>query len=257
MGFHKAPNIDKVFTQFCKHLLGVNRKAINAAVFNELGVLPMKYRRYMVIIKYWLNLLKTNNCILKEIYMNMVMTCNECTNWATNVKTLLETNGFYYVWESQNVLNESLFLKEFSTRLKDNFLQEIRGIIGKSSKCYIYKFLTDNFTLQYYLTKNISMEKRKNISRIRLSAHPLKVEKGRYQNIPKKERVCTHCNVIEDEYHFILTCPLYSDLRNKFIKKYYWFKPSTYKLIQLLSSNNVRELRNLGNFFVKGVQKNC
>jgi hypothetical protein len=31
-GFHKAPNIDKVFTQFCKHLLGVSRKAINAAV---------------------------------------------------------------------------------------------------------------------------------------------------------------------------------------------------------------------------------
>jgi hypothetical protein len=42
-GFHKAPNIDKVFTQFCKHLLGISRKAINAAVFNELGVLPMKY----------------------------------------------------------------------------------------------------------------------------------------------------------------------------------------------------------------------
>jgi hypothetical protein len=83
------------------------------------------------------------------------------------------------------------------------------------------------------------MEQRKNSSRIRLLAQSLKVEKGGHQNIPKRQQVCIHCNVIEDEYHFILTCPLYFDLRNKFIKKYYWFKPSTYKLIQFLSTYNV------------------
>ena len=54
---------------------------------------------------------------------------------------------------------------------------------------------------------------------------------------------------IEDEYHFILICPTYRDIRKKFIKKYYWSNPSLYK-VQLLNVNNVRDLHvcNLGKY---------
>ena len=38
---------------------------------------------------------------------------------------------------------------------------------------------------------------------------------GRYKSIPEEERLCTLCDmgVVEDEYHFVFYCPLYSDLR--------------------------------------------
>ena len=37
----------------------------------------------------------------------------------------------------------------------------------------------------------------------------------------RNERICTMCNKksVEDEYHFILECDRYSDIRCKFIKK--------------------------------------
>lgn len=51
---------------------------------------------------------------------------------------------------------------------------------------------------------------------------------------------------IEDEFHFVLKCPLYSDLRKKYIKPFYYKKPSVFKLVLLLSTQNIKELCNLG-----------
>ena len=36
-----------------------------------------------------------------------------------------------------------------------------------------------------------------------------------------------------------------------YIKKYYYQKPSMFKLVNLLSTQNVKELCNLGQFFIK------
>jgi hypothetical protein len=55
-------------------------------------------------------------------------------------------------------------------------------------------------------------------------------------------------NEIEDEMHFILLCPSYVNLRKKFIKSYYWKKPSVYKMLQRLSVTNTKELFNLGKY---------
>ena len=55
-------------------------------------------------------------------------------------------------------------------------------------------------------------------------------------------------NSIEDEYHFILDCSRYNDLRRKYIKQDYWRNPSANKLITLLSVRNVKELNNFGKY---------
>ena len=32
--------------------------------------------------------------------------------------------------------------------------------------------------------------------------------------IPVEERVCSHCNEVEDESHVLMYCPLYDDIKN-------------------------------------------
>ena len=51
-------------------------------------------------------------------------------------------------------------------------------------------------------------------------------------------RVCSMCNlnVVEGEYHFILQCEKYIDVRRRYLKKYYRQMPSCFELIQLLST---------------------
>lgn len=49
------------------------------------------------------------------------------------------------------------------------------------------------------------------LTRIRLSAHSLAIQTGRYgrNRVPRAERYCIYCNThdIEDEFHFIIKCP--------------------------------------------------
>ena len=73
---------------------------------------------------------------------------------------------------------------------------------------------------------------------------------GRNRNVQRRNRTCQFCNTgeIEDEFHFILKCPLYHNLRIQYIKPYYYRRASVFKLVQLLSVQNVKELCNLGTF---------
>lgn len=158
------------------------------------------------------------------------------------------------MWNGQSNLNSRICLPIIQKRLKDNFIQTLHGKMQIETKCFIYKHLVDNFCLQYYLEKSIPRLYKKCISKMRLSSHNLLIETGRHKNIPRDKRFCKTCITdIEDEYHFILVCPMYLALRSKLIKKYYWCKPSMYKLIQLLSVNNIKELCNLGKFIYKAL----
>jgi len=38
--------------------------------------------------------------------------------------------------------------------------------------------------------------------------------------IPREDRKCTTCNTIEDEYHIVIECSIFTDLRKRYISKY-------------------------------------
>ena len=52
----------------------------------------------------------------------------------------------------------------------------------------------------------------------------------------------------DGNYVKVLECVKYRDIRIKYIKSYYWRRPSAYKFIQLLSVHNVKELNNIGKY---------
>ena len=57
------------------------------------------------------------------------------------------------------------------------------------------------------------------LSRLRCSVHSLHIEVGRQDNIPTEDRVCYVCDShdVEDEYHFIMNCSAYDNLRNLYL----------------------------------------
>ena len=109
----------------------------------------------------------------------------------------------------------------------------------------------NKISLQIYLQKCIPKKYVKYLTMFRLSSHSLAIETGRYQGVLNVNRVCKFCkDDIEDEFHFILKCPTYANFRSKYIKSYYRTRPSVFKLVQLLSTENVKELCNLGKFLI-------
>jgi len=53
------------------------------------------------------------------------------------------------------------------------------------------------------------------------------------------------CLKLEDEFHFLLECPLYKDLRKKYVKKYYWKNTNMLKFIELITSENETVIKNV------------
>ena len=59
------------------------------------------------------------------------------------------------------------------------------------------------------------------MTKLRVASHRLEIEAGRWarpNRVPIDERKCRFCNTLEDEFHFLLECNLYRDLRMQFIK---------------------------------------
>ncbi len=113
----------------------------------------------------------------------------------------------------------------------------------------MYRHAKVNFEYAPYLGICNYKKYRHGLTRLRLSAHSLRIQTGKYgQNrIPRHERTCQYCTSgdIEDEYHFMIVCDRYTELRTKYISRYYRHNPSMYKFIQLLQSSNRKVVNNL------------
>ena len=87
-------------------------------------------------------------------------------------------------------------------------------------------------------------------TKFRLSSHDLAIERGRHDNTGRNDRICKHCNLnmIENEYHFLLVCPIYRDLRKKYLKNYYCHWPTLNKFDDLMTSKSKNVVLNLSKF---------
>ena len=253
-GFHKAPDIERVHTRFCRSLLGVKKSTNLSAIYCELGRKPLALFRKLRIIRYWMNLIHTDNSLLRDTY-NMLrddaMNNNSYagSNWAYNVKTMLDNLGLSFLWDNQDIIDKSQY-SVIKTQLFDNATQELLTSINISDKLDTYSSFKYDTEYEPYL-KFINNKKYKfALSRLRLSSHGLAVETGRYNRnprIPRANRLCLRCNMrmVEDEYHFLLVCPLYADIRRKYLAPYYCRWPSVNKFKSLMKSTNRKTLINL------------
>ena len=148
------------------------------------------------------------------------------TNWATRVKTLLNNFGFTYVWNEPFTVDQTNFHHIFKSRVIDVFKQSWINNITTSAGLYSYRYFKSIFTYETYL--NIIPKKyRIALTQLRLSSHQLRIETDRYgnQRMERNRRLCQFCrsNDIEDEYHFVIICPLYNVLRKNILKHFITF----------------------------------
>ena len=104
------------------------------------------------------------------------------------------------------------FITVLKQSLTDNFIQNWHSRLEDSSRTIFYKSIASFQFQPYLLTLNAS-KFRNAISKLRMSSHCLEIEAGKWVRVnraPVNERKCTLCNVIEDEYHFVIECQRYT-----------------------------------------------
>ena len=133
-------------------------------VYHELGRFPLYMKRKLKIVKYWLKVRSSTNCILNACYAELIENNDE---WIVNIKRELSHMGLDYLWDEHYL--DTYIIDMIQQRMNDMYKQTILAEISRSSKgFFLYQHLIDNFALQYYLCKSIPSLYKRFISRFRL-----------------------------------------------------------------------------------------
>ena len=127
---------------------------------------------------------------------------------------------------SLNDTSTICILKTVKHALKESFIvnwkKELFNDVRKENgnKLRGYREYKNSFKKEEYLSVIQDKSVRSAFAKLRLSAHNLEIERGRYvlkkDRVTPENRICRYCDVkcCEDEIHFTLDCELYSDLRD-------------------------------------------
>ena len=90
--------------------------------------------------------------------------------------------------------------------MKNKYVSYWNQTLQQSQKLSFYCTIKDDHSPSPYLVLTRKNPSRKALVRFRISSHQLRIETGRYEKIPRNERICYFCtsNKIEDENHFLL-----------------------------------------------------
>ena len=211
----------------CKRLLNVSDKTPNNMIYGETGRYPLLIDSTIRPLRYWLKI--TNmplNRFPRQAYTmlrNDVETAiqnNQPTglhNWAKGIKKCLEAYGFHDVWLNGRVVDKSAFLSSFKNRMIGRFRGDLYSKISTSVRFSTYQVFKVTHQKEKYLDSITIKKFRDALIKLLLGICEIGVNK-RHHPTNTASQNCPFCrNNLENEYHFLFKCPLYSDIRLKYI----------------------------------------
>ena len=260
-GIYNIDEVDKLHFKFCKTILGVRSQTSNAAVLGELGRFPLSIICKQRALSYWVKIKQNPESLMHTVYNEQCNLYNDFirdnnnnnkTLWCAFVKEQLEHLGHGLLFN--NLTNNFNYLNDIDQRLKDQFIKNWHDTIFNQPKLEYYRMFKTEFAYEKYLDCINTKNHTQNLSRFRLSAHKLNIETCRYNNIPRDQRTCRLCNsnVVESEYHFFLTCPIYKDLRTKYCIRSNW--PNLMKFKNILSCQHNKVIKNVARFITDAMK---
>src|SRR6185437_13333140 len=137
-------------------------------------------------------------------------------------KDLLVQLGLESFWTRQSTSNPAE--RGLQTKWKDLVRGKIHareealwrsGCIDRP-KLRTYILLKERLSPEPWLVLPVREGGLSDLVRLRGGSSRLRIEKGRFAKESVAERVCVYCNndLVEDEAHFMLVCPVYDDLRS-------------------------------------------
>ena len=223
----KTP-VEIIHLKFCRFILGVNRKATNIAVRAELGRRPLLVDLVVQSAKYWLHLVTPGSGVsglVNDAYIDMHRLHKDMPNWASHICNVWNTFALSEVWTNHGTKYRHKIKRVLQNNIANSYDEYwLREMNRGDSKLRVYKDFKQTVNLENYLvgTYNRSVRtKRREFTKLRISAHQLRIETGRYSRpkTPVERRICQYCDSqsVETEAHALLNCSRYSGERDKFI----------------------------------------
>ena len=158
--------------------------------------------------------------------------------WCDYTKRLLEELGMEKFWRCDKTLDEEAWAKLVKEKIHEREEKRWREQMKEKSKLRTYILVKQDLKQEEYLHVRDRCGVPE-LTKLRGGTNRLKIEKGRYEKLPPEQRVCEFCDTgeIEDEKHFLLSCPLYRELRAELWKDVIPLLPQPLLLFALQKTN--------------------
>ena len=135
-------------------------------------------------------------------------------------------------------------------RLIDNKWQNVHAHIDESDRFNFYSLITnDEKRLPSYLCVDINRHLKCTLTKFRFGISSINVHYFRYRQHNQRDLMCPYCKTVEEnEFHFLMYCPLYNDLRHQYFKEKYYRLPNINKMRILLCSKNDKIIEDVCKF---------
>lgn len=218
--------INAVQNRACRYFLGLGKYAPNVANNGDMGWTTPEHKQWMCVIRIWCRLINmAPHLLTKCIFVEYLEASSyRCKTWFYRVKTFLNEIGFENIYNSQrlvvrNVLGmidttlHTYYQRVWSEKLNSDVA--VRGATAGGNKLRTYRQFKTTYATEQYVSIITHKKYRSAYAKFRCGVAPLKIETGRYglNRVPVHERLCERCNIIEDEYHVIMQCSNYEDIR--------------------------------------------
>jgi len=222
-GTAKLSIIETAHMFACKRLLGLSDKTPNQFIYGDTGRYSLYIDSCLASLRYWLKLTyMPDDRFPKQAYLMLrnsmdLNTFSNCKNWAWGIKNVLETYGFGNVWQD-GAANTPGFLRLIRNKMIERFQEEWKDKVDRSDRFSIYRLFKQSHGIEHYLSDITIKRFRDCVIRFRFGINDLKANKRFYYSNSISLQDCPFCpNKREDEIHFIFHCPVYTDLRKKYV----------------------------------------
>ena len=211
-------DLEKCHQMFLRSSIGINKKAPLIGLYGETGRVPLAVDMICNSLKY-LNRLKDmpRNSILYQCYLANVDITHK-NSWWSNISKILKDFGCPSDPQKIRTAQIKRYLySNFKDYWHDCLFDDSKSEHG--NKLRNYRLYKNCFRKEEYLTSITYKPYRSSLAKLRLSAHKLRIETGRYtkkeEKLSPSERICMFCprRECENEYHLIMKCNLYENER--------------------------------------------
>ena len=164
------------------------------------------------------------------------------SSWLSNIKDILDKNGFGDAWLRQTELEGKLLMKLLEQKFNDIYAQEWTSGIENNISCTNYMIFKEVLSMESYLNI-LSPKARQIVSMFRCRSLRFPVHKT-------GQNACTKCNSgdVGDEYHYLFECARFKTERIKYLGDGYCKSANTLKMKGLLTCTDTKQLYKLAKF---------
>ena len=214
--YSKSQLSEAVQNRAIRSFLGVHKFSANLAINGDMGWENCTIRKKIEILRVWNRLVVMDEARLCKKTFNWEFD-KGVNNWCTCVKDIfIECN--LKQWYDRKALCDLNFIR---LKLWENYQIIWKENLQNKPKLHLFRQIKSYYAVEKYVFDNINFSLRSCIAQLRFGTLPLTVETGRFTSIKRDDRVCPICdtNDVEDELHFLFTCPKFSDLRKNMFSK--------------------------------------